>query len=232
MKKVIGYVRVSSEIQKEKDNSVRSQVNSIRNWCDNGDYELVKIFKDEGVSGLKSNRDGLNSLFQGLGKNDVDVVVVYSLSRLGRKLVDVMSWIEMLEKKGIEFVSVKENFMSGGVMGKLLMGILGSVNEFEVGVMGERIRDVKKYKKSKKEVYNGKICYGWDRVNNVLIGNEYEMGILSDIYDLREMGRSYFSIAKYLNKNNIRSKNGGIWYSSSVRSVYLNGVMEIENKLK
>ena len=50
MKKVIGYVRVSSEIQKEKDNSVRSQVNSIRNWCGNGDYELVEIFKDEGVS--------------------------------------------------------------------------------------------------------------------------------------------------------------------------------------
>ena len=37
---------------------------------------------------------------------------------------------------------------------------------------------------------------------------------------------SYFRISKYLNNDNIKSKEKGIWYGNSVRSVYLNGVLE------
>lgn len=44
------------------------------------------------------------------------------------------------------------------------------------------------------------------------------------------MGWSYNTISQYLNSRGIKSKNGGKWYSSSVRSVYMNGVMELENK--
>jgi hypothetical protein len=53
---------------------------------------------------------------------------------------------------------------------------------------------------------------------------------LDDINDFRVMGWSYNTISQYLNSRGIKSKNGGKWYSSSVRSVYMNGVMELENK--
>ena len=42
------------------------------------------------------------------------------------------------------------------------------------------------------------------------------------------MGWSYNTISQYLNGKGIKSKNGGKWYSSSVRSVYMNGVKELE----
>ena len=51
MNRVIGYVRVSSENQVEKDNSIRNQIKFIKKYCQDYDYELVDIFKDEGVSG-------------------------------------------------------------------------------------------------------------------------------------------------------------------------------------
>ena len=230
MKKVIGYVRVSTEIQVEKDNSVRNQTSSIKKYCESVGYDLVGMFQDEGISGLRNDREGLNKMMSVIKRDNVDMVVVYSLSRLGRKLVDVIGWIDDLEKKNVEFLSIKENFGSSGVVGKLMMNILGSINEFEVGVLSERIRDVKKFKKSKKEVYGGKICFGWKRDNDVLIRDEGELKVLDDIGDLRVMGWSYIRISKYLNGNGVVSKNGGKWYSSSVRSVYMNGVKELENK--
>jgi site-specific DNA recombinase len=227
MSRVIGYVRVSSEMQKEKDNSIRSQIKSIKKYCDDYGLELVGIYKDEGISGLKSNRDGLNRMLTEIKKLKVDMVLVYSLSRLGRKLVDVVGWVNDLESKGIRFISIKENFTNEGVMGKLMMGILGSVNEFEVGILGERIRDVKQFKKSKMEVYGGPICYGWERDGKILIENWSEMEVLKEIHDLRIHGWSYNRISQKLNKIGIVSKSGGKWYSASVRSVYLNGVINI-----
>ena len=64
MNRVIGYVRVSSENQVEKDNSIRNQIKFIKKYCQDYDYELVDIFKDEGVSGLKKSRDGLNKMMK------------------------------------------------------------------------------------------------------------------------------------------------------------------------
>jgi len=229
MKKVIGYVRVSTEIQVEKDNSVRNQTSSIKKYCESVGYDLVGMFQDEGISGLRNDREGLNKMMSVIKRDNVDMVVVYSLSRLGRKLVDVIGWIDDLEKKNVEFLSIKENFGSSGVVGKLMMNILGSINEFEVGVLSERIRDVKKFKKNKKEVYGGKICFGWKRDNDILIRDEDELKVLDDINDMRVMGWSYIRISKYLNGNGVVSKNGGKWYSSSVRSVYMNGVKELES---
>mgnify|MGYP001947142653 CR=1 FL=1 len=94
-----------------------------------------------------------------------------------------------------------------------MMNILGSVNEFEVDILSERIRDVKQFKKDKMEVYTGKICYGWKRIDNKLVVDEVEYKVLEGIEFYRNNGWSYNVISKYLNKKGIRSKNGNKWYS-------------------
>lgn len=227
MKKVIGYCRVSTIIQMEKDNSIKNQTKQIKDYCKRFDLELVDVFIDGGVSGLKSDRDGLNQLLDIVNKGNIDGVVVYSLSRLGRKLTNVIQWIELLMKKNIDFFSIKENFNVNEIYGKLMLQILGSLNEFEVNVLGERIKDVKQYKKSKNEVYCGDILYGMYKRGNRLVRNNYELKTLKLIKRMREKdSMSYYKISSYLNINNIPSKNKTQWYPSSVRSVYMNGVIE------
>jgi DNA invertase Pin-like site-specific DNA recombinase len=54
MKKVIGYIRVSTEYQKIKGNSVKNQIQSIKNYCSVNDLELVKIYEDKGISGMSN----------------------------------------------------------------------------------------------------------------------------------------------------------------------------------
>lgn len=227
MKKVIGYVRVSSEIQKLKDNSIKNQIEYISDYCLRYGYELIKIYEDNGVSGLKDDRDGLKLLLNDIKVGEIDIVIVYSLSRLGRRLKDVINYVELLNKKNIKFISIKENFNNDDVIGKLMLNILGSINEFEVNILSDRIKDIKQYKKSKNEVYCGNILYGMSRNGNKLIENLDELKNLKLIIQLKEKENwSYNKISNYLNRNNINSKEKCKWYGSSVRSVYLNGVKE------
>ena len=226
MKRVYGFVRVSTEIQKEKDNSIKNQISHVEDYCKRYDFDLVNIFSDNGISGMKKDRNGLMKLFNNLKQDKIDCLVVYSLSRLGRKLSDVLEFIELLEKNKVEFVSIKENIDMSNPVGKLMLGLLGSVNQFEVGILSQRISDVKQYKKSRNEVYTGKILYGKYKRKNKLVSNHYELRVLKLIKKLREVeSLSYQKISNYLNDNDINSKEKCQWYSSSVRSVYLNGVL-------
>ena len=227
MKKVIGYIRVSTEYQKLKENSINNQIQSINKYCDNDDMCLIDIFEDNGVSGMNSDRSGLNQLFDKVKKDNIDIVIVYSLSRLGRKLKDVIGFVEMLDKHNVQFISLKENFNNNDIVGKLMFNILGSINEFEVNLLSQRISDVKQYKKSVREVYSGKICFGLKRNGKKLIDNDTEMETLKLIHKLRNDKMSYFKISDYLNERNILSKENKQWYGNSVRSVYLNNVINV-----
>jgi site-specific DNA recombinase len=228
--KVLGYCRVSSELQKLKDNSVKNQIKFIEDYCDRLNYDLIEIFKDEGISGKIKNREGLNDLFNVIKKDNIDCLIVYSISRLSRKLKDVLEFIELLEKNNVKFISVKENINCNEVVGKLMLGLLGSVNEFEVNLLGDRIRDVKQFKKSKKEVYNGKILFGWYKRGDKLVRNIKEIKILKLIVKLREESKlSYFKISDYLNENGFDSKEKKKWYGSSVRKIYLDNSFLLEN---
>ena len=226
MKKVVGYIRVSTTLQKEKGNSISNQIDLIKKYCNQNELQLDRIFEDKGISGMKKNRLGLNEMFESIKNDNIDCVIVYSLSRLGRKLKDVIEFIDVLTKHNIQFISLKENFNNNDIVGKLMFNILGSINEFEVNLVSERIRDVKQFKKSKNEVYCGNILFGKKRIGKKLVNNDEELEILKKISDLRSMNYSYNKISKYLNDNNILSKEKCKWYGSSVRSVYLNGVLK------
>ena len=77
MKKVIGYCRVSTEIQKEKDNSIKSQIKFITDYCQFNKLDLVNVFKDEGISGKISDRLGLNEMFEEIKRGTVTELMEY-----------------------------------------------------------------------------------------------------------------------------------------------------------
>ena len=219
MKKLIGYVRVSSEISKIKGNSINNQINKVNDFCNLNDYELVDVLKDEGKSGMEfSKRDGYLELINRCKSENINGVVVYCLSRLGMRMKDIINVMELFNKNDIEFYSVKENINNKDIMGKLMMNILMSFNEFEVDNIRERIIDVKRNNKENGLVY-GKLMYGKDKDGKLLIDNISEMKVVSYMKGLRSKGWSYFRISDRLNEKGIVSKSGGKWYGMSVSNV-------------
>lgn len=79
MKKVIGYIRVSTDNQ-----DLERQRMLIRRYCENKDYSLLKIEEDYAISGTISNRNGLNNILA-IDNSIANMVVVSELSRLSRQ---------------------------------------------------------------------------------------------------------------------------------------------------
>jgi len=214
--KVLGYVRVSSEIQKKKNNSIPLQKKKINEYCQLNDFELIDVYEDNGISGMSiDKRNGYKSMIQYLNDNDIDAIVVWSLSRLGRKMKDVVEFMDYLKQNNIGFYSIKENLNNNDKIGSLIMNILSSINEFEVEVIRERIKDVKRNKKQNGEVY-GRMMYGFDNVNGKMVENKDEKRVISRIKNFRSRGWSWRKISNRLNELNIKSKEDKIWYDGSV----------------
>ena len=214
--KVLGYVRVSSEIQKKKNNSIPLQKKKINEYCQLNDFELIDVYEDNGISGMSiDKRNGYKSMIQYLNDNDIDAIVVWSLSRLGRKMKDVVEFMDYLKQNNIGFYSIKENLNNNDKIGSLIMNILSSINEFEVEVIRERIKDVKRNKKQNGEVY-GRMMYGFDNVNGKMVENKDEKRVISRIKNFRSRGWSWRKISNRLNESNIKSKEDKIWYDGSV----------------
>ena len=142
--KVLGYVRVSSFNQKLKNNSIPLQKKKIKEYCKLNDYDLQEIYEDDGISGMSiDKRNGYKKMIDFIKENEIDGIVVWSLSRLGRRMKDVVELMDYLKTNDIKLWSIKENLSNDDKIGSLIMNILGSINEFEVEVIRERIKDIK-----------------------------------------------------------------------------------------
>jgi site-specific DNA recombinase len=213
--KVLGYIRVSSKIQK-KGYSMKNQFIKIKDYCRYKDYVLIDVFEDNGISGMSiDKRDGYKGMLDYMKENSVDGVVVYSLSRLGRRMKDVIEFMDLLKKNNIKFFSIKENLNNEDKIGSLILNIMSSINEFEVENIRERIRDVKREKKKNGLVY-GRLMYGYDNVNGELVKNENEFKVVKRIKNLRSRGWSWRKISNKLNDDGIESKEGKIWFDGSL----------------
>ena len=214
--KVIGYIRVSTKLQSDKGNSLKLQSSKIKSYSKLNDLELIEIYEDKGISGMSiTKRDGYKEMVKYLTNNQIDGVVVWSLSRLGRKMKDVVEFMDILKENKIHFFSIKENLSNNDKIGSLIMNILSSINEFEVDVIRERIRDVKRNKKENGEVY-GRLQYGFKDVKGKLVKNEEEFKVIKRVKNLRSRGYSWRKISERLNSDNIKSKEGNLWYDGSL----------------
>ncbi|MCF8564687.1 recombinase family protein [Alicyclobacillus tolerans] len=106
MEKVVGYVRVSTLTQLEKGHGIKTQEEAIIDYCHKNGLELVKLFRDEGVSGTVVNREGLTDVLGGL--QEIKKVVVLNTSRLWRSdTVRVLVHREM-KRFGADIYSIEQ----------------------------------------------------------------------------------------------------------------------------
>ena len=82
----------------------------------------------------------------------------------------------------------------------------------------QRAKDIIQDKRKNSKVY-GKTPYGFHKVGNELVKNEYEIKVLRKIQNLRTKGNSYQKISQFLNKNNYKTKMGKKWSREDVYSL-------------
>jgi site-specific DNA recombinase len=140
------YTRKSSEEGLEQEfNSLHAQREACEAYIRSQRHEgwtcLPRTYDDGGFSGGTMDRPALLQLLSNIQAGKVDVVVTYKIDRLTRSLADFAKITEILEARGVSFVSVTQQFNTTTSMGRLTLNVLLSFAQFEREVAGERIRD-------------------------------------------------------------------------------------------
>jgi len=214
----LGYIRNSRITQ---ENSVEVQNKLINDFCENNRIKLDKIIIDEGISGSGEKtklRDGYNSIIEMIHNQEIDTLVVISISRWGRNLGEIYKSVQLMETKGVNFLSIKENIDTSTPYGRFTINLLSSLYEMELELIKERVKDTLKVKKENGKVYSP-TPFGFNRVEQDLIENPKEKRLLRKMLRLKENGNSYGDISNYLKKNRHKTKSGGKWTRENVYSV-------------
>lgn len=155
---IVGYVRVSTVEQHEDRQLVTMEK-----------YQVEKIFKEK-VSAKDKNREELQRMLEFVREGDT--VVIHDFSRLARSTKDLLEIVEYLNGKNVNIISAKENLDSSTATGKLMLTMIGAINEFERANNLERQREgiaIAKAKgkyKGRKEVKIDNFAYHYQRYMN------------------------------------------------------------------
>ncbi len=123
----LGYIRTSTDKQ-----LIDRQVNQLEKICD-------EVFIEDGVSAVKKKRPVYDRLINQLV--DGDVLVVLSLDRAYRSVIDALSELDKLHQRNIEFYSLTQNFDTRTPEGKLLYTVSAALAEWERSILSKRTKE-------------------------------------------------------------------------------------------
>jgi DNA invertase Pin-like site-specific DNA recombinase len=137
MKRAAIYLRVST-----LDQTTANQERELRAIAEREDYEIVHVYKDHGVSGA-NGRDGrpqFDRLCRDAAKRQFDVVMAWSVDRLGRSLQDLAAFLAELHTLRIDLFLHQQGIDTTTPAGKAMFQMMGVFAEFERSMIQERVR--------------------------------------------------------------------------------------------
>ena len=182
----IGYVRVSTVDQNEA-----RQVEALKK------YGIEKWYSEK-VSGKDLNRPKLQEMLDFVREGDT--IYIHDFSRISRSVKDLLSLIDLLEAKKVHLVSLKENLDTSTPAGRLMLTMIGAINEFERANLLERQAEGIAIAKAKGK-YKGRKAI---EINEAFIEgyNKYLARKLSKSALAKELGISRPTLDKLINEYN------------------------------
>ncbi|WP_320950934.1 recombinase family protein [Fusobacterium sp.] len=221
MNRAVAYCRFSSSNQREE--SIEAQIRAITEYCKIKKLTLVKIYKDEAISGTSvKNRENFMEMIADSKNKNFDYVIVHKYDRFARNRYDHAIYEKKLNDNNVKLLSVLEE-MTDSPENVILKSVLTGMNEYYSLNLS---REVKKGQKENalKAIHNGGIVplgYTLDE-NRKYVINEEEAKIVKLIFNLALNGVGYASIAATLNEKGYKNKLGKDFKKTSIRDMLLN----------
>ena len=210
--KAFAYLRVSGKGQVRGDGFPR-QLKAVREYAQAHGIRLVKVFREEGVSGAKDlvNRPALSELLQALHGNGVKLVLVEKLDRLARDLMVQETIIGDLRKHGFELVSVHEPDLLQDDPSRVLMRqMVGALAQYEKATIVMKLRGARERKRAKTGRCEGRKPFG---------KTQAEQRAIERMGELRTQGMGFDRIARKLNDEGVPTRGRGRWHGWAVNQI-------------
>lgn len=203
IKKCYIYTRVSTSMQVDGF-SLDAQREKLLRYAEYQNMVIAGEYSDAGKSG--KNTSGRPDFLRMLtdienGKDNVDYVLVFKLSRFGRNAADVLSSLQTMQDFGVNLICVEDGIDSSKDSGKLMISVLSAVAEIERENILVQTMEGRKQKAREGKWNGGFAPYGYKLEKGELLIAEDEVEVIRIIFDKyihTNMGST--AIAEYLNQ--------------------------------
>ncbi len=199
MKKAALYIRVSTDAQREEGYSIDAQKEMLSAFCVTKKIENYEFFIDGGFTGSNLDRPEMQRLIKEVKEGKISSVIVYKLDRLSRSQKDTLYLIEeVLNPRGVDFISMNESMDTSTPLGRLMLGILSAFAQLERENIKERTKmGMKERIKAGYWPGGGRIPFGYDynSEKGILVPNK-DADTVKLIYSLYLEGYPMYKIAK------------------------------------
>lgn len=231
------YCRVSTD-SSDQLNSLKNQIEhykeilaSNKNYksvsCgmlysrEKGPEKLNGIFADEGISGTKKkHREAFIHMLECAKNKQFDLIYIKNIARFARNVGQGANDLKLLKSYGIDVYFEDGNLLNS--KDEAIINILLTMAQEESRAKSIAVQfGIRKAQKAGKWTSN---CpYGYDRANGFLQINPKEAKVIKQIYKKyvdENWGQN--KILRWLNNNNITTKNGGKWYQQHIKDILSN----------
>ena len=224
--KVAAYARIS----RDKDDLENSLENQIRYYTtligENQNWVFSGIYADDGISGGQiKKRNQFQLMISKAFNNEIDVILVKSISRFARNVIDLLSVIQELRDANVEVYFEKENISTLDTSSDTYLSMYAKFAEEELISMSKNVSWSIQNKMKRGLFYlDAAKLYGYmfDENRNIII-NEKEAKWIRVIFQMYLEGANTAMIADYLERNNVKTLTKmDRWSPSSIRRIIRN----------
>jgi DNA invertase Pin-like site-specific DNA recombinase len=136
-KKVVIYGRTSTDKQQ-----VENQLTQLREVSYKNDWDIVDEYIDQGYSGSlgRDKRPEFDRLLKDSVRGKFDVILVWDISRLGRSLQDLISFLNDIQSKNIDLYIDRQGLDTTTNTGKMMFQMISVFSEFERNLIRDRVQ--------------------------------------------------------------------------------------------
>lgn len=219
---VYAYYRVSTQTQSEQ-NGIEMQIAEVEKYCIENEISLSGVFKDEGVSGTRADREGLNDLLASLEKGDK--VIVQNTSRLWRNdSVKVMVHHEM-KKCAADIISVEQRTYS--IYSKdpndfLFNGMMELLDQYERMTISMKLAKGRKARAKTGNKPCGTAPYGYKWNGNQIEIDFNNNLIVKEIFDKYTELKSLSKLKAYCDEKSYKTSTGKNFSKQALKNIIEN----------
>lgn len=242
----VGYVRVSTIMQKELGFSILAQIDAIEKHCLSKGFDLKKIYKDEGISGKDiKNRSQLLLMLDEIQPGEV--LVVFSISRFSRDANFLSNIFKHFEEKKVSVNIIDIGADTSTDHGKLVIGLLSTIAESERKQISKNVKTTMEHMKQKgilitKPRYGFMVAHhvvedenGNKKKKSVLVPEQKEQDLIEFIRDLKQENPyiSYSEITRRVNDNVLhdgktwKNRKGNKFSVSTIKNIMIDNKIVI-----
>lgn len=197
MLRIAAYIRVSTDEQADSGLGLEAQLTRVRAMATAKGWQEPVVYEDAGVTGTIDVDERPNGarLLADIAAGKIDVVIVASLDRIGRRAVFILNFIDET-KDSVQVVSCKESIDTSTPSGKFLVTIMAGIAELERDTISQRTKDALDARGRSVGIKAGIPPYGYRYVGKVVEIDAGKAEIVRRVFSIRQTGLTLRATAK------------------------------------